>query len=568
MRFLLLFLSLGLVRFASALECPHYKIQGDFQKFSSGEETLLCGDESLVEWNRIPQKQIKIHLENILFNRGYPHPKVWWSSAKQLSFKLGRSAKLESLVLEGFPPKLREEIRQNILLEGTLDQGRVSSIEAGIKTLLASRGYLCAKLNIRADLNLNRVTVSVKDVELARFGRVLSKDNAKFETLKRFEAFEEGWLFDQRLVELSERRIRASNFVSNVFYYSSCSSDQNLESIERVVFPGPSKFISFGFGFDTEEYFLIKGKYENVRLTDDGAKFNTGAFASFRFQELKTGFEDPVLEPEDRLKVLYELSINREEEDNYEIVSANFSPKLVKFLQFKPLSLSLAVGPYLERQWNLEGLGKKNARIIGLDAFVVVESTLHEYYAQQPRSGFLLSSSIKTSHRDFYSDYDAHLVKNNFEVLFLLSDSPKVDYVLGARVKWDFLLSYDESANRELVSPKLFNFLGGSSDLRGFARKQLGTPNGRASALYLGLELRAAGYNSIQPFLFYDVGKLGDAPFAFDSNFYASPGFGLRLGTSFGTFRATAGLGYENTWLATNGERTHMQFFLSFGEEF
>lgn len=551
-----------------ALNCPHYKISGDFVAFSEGEKVLLCGDENFVEWNKIPQKQVRAQLENILYNRGYPHPEVAWTSTDLLSFKAGKRATLDSLDFSGFPENLQEAVLAHVALNGALDQQRVSSIEKGVKGLLTQHGYPCAQVTIRADLEGNKIFLKAGPFFESTFPKVTSDLSDSSQLLERFEAFEEGWEFDQKKVDISERRIRASNYVNNAFYYTSCSPDQKLSSLKRVVFPGPSKFISFGVGFDTEEYFLLKGKYEKVWLSDGGSKVNTTAGASLSLQELKVGVEDHFLKPSDRLKFLYELSLSREYEKSYELVASHFSPKLNKFIQFRPISLSVNLGSYIERQWLLQGAGRKVSKIIGFESDITIESTLHEYYAQQPRTGFLLSSALKTSHKNLYSDFDAQSLNNNFEVLFLLSESPKVDYVLGARAKWNFLLQTESPENRRDLSPSLFNYLGGSSDIRGFGRKDLGSPNGRISALYLGLELRAAGYDSLQPFIFYDYGGLGDGPFDFDSDFYVSPGFGLRWGTSFGTFRTTAGLGYKNTWIATKDISTHMQFFLSFGEEF
>ena len=115
-------------------------------------------------------------------------------------------------------------------------------------------------------------------------------------------------------------------------------------------------------------------------------------------------------------------------------------------------------------------------------------------------------------------------------------------------------------------------FLGGSSDMRGFPRKSLPSEGtGSLTKVYLGIELRLNNklpYN-LQPIAFLDFGQLGDLAFDLNATKFYSPGLGIRWQSPIGTVRASAAHGYViDDELDTYHDKTNMQYYLSLGEQF
>ena len=128
------------------------------------------------------------------------------------------------------------------------------------------------------------------------------------------------------------------------------------------------------------------------------------------------------------------------------------------------------------------------------------------------------------------------------------------------------LISETRYAIRNLT-PQFHYYLGGSSDIRGFARKSLPREvNPALTQLYSGLELRLASVlpYKIEPLIFLDGGVLGFSSNRLEMPFYYAPGSGIRWNSPFGVFRATLALGY----IYQNAASANIQFFLSYMEEF
>src|SRR5690606_32218720 len=104
-------------------------------------------------------------------------------------------------------------------------------------------------------------------------------------------------------------------------------------------------------------------------------------------------------------------------------------------------------------------------------------------------------------------------------------------YILGVRTKFR-LTRPDKETEITDIPPSFRQYMGGTSDLRGFGRLRL-PPNdiGAFGMWYLGSELRinnALPYQ-LQPLVFTDIGWLDEEKASIDfSTTYWSPGLGLR----------------------------------------
>ena len=188
-----------------------------------------------------------------------------------------------------------------------------------------------------------------------------------------------------------------------------------------------------------------------------------------------------------------------------------------------------------------------------------------------PQSGYQFNLFASTTDKAAGSDVSATTQTADFTKLWnVLSLEPEI-WILG--IRGSFATTRPGSGTQPADLPPSFKyFLGGSDDMRGFARKSL--PNegtGALTKVYLGSELRLN--NSLpyrlQPLVFSDWGWLGQEPLKVDPRQFWSPGLGLRWESPIGVLRGSIGQGfvsgkgaepYRN--LATT------QLYFSIGEQF
>jgi outer membrane translocation and assembly module TamA len=209
-------------------------------------------------------------------------------------------------------------------------------------------------------------------------------------------------------------------------------------------------------------------------------------------------------------------------------------------------------------------------RYLFLEGSLQAASHYYDFYLSSPRTGVKGTLTVDLNSPSFFSDYEAQRFKFGLEGLWNLKQYDPPLFVFGVR-GW-VASTFTENSMGSNLPPTFLQFLGGSTDMRGFGLQEL--PQGGAgaqsgagalSAAYLGTEVRYAGglWLGIQPFVFMDVGALGSSSTELNSPVYLSPGFGLRVETPIGSVRTTLAHGYE-----TDDVDSHFQFFFSFGEEF
>ena len=224
------------------------------------------------------------------------------------------------------------------------------------------------------------------------------------------------------------------------------------------------------------------------------------------------------------------------------------------------------VGPVLELSKTLRGWGAAETQLLSLEGRIGLKSHDFELYAEHPQAGYRLDFMIDLSHRSIFSGQTTQRYFLSGEWLWNLFGFEPPLWVIGVRGAAATVFVPRLSNSLPDLPANLLQYLGGSRDLRGFGRLEI-SENGKGgglSSLYLGVEARLGGVipYGVDPFVFFDFGRLGSQSLALDSPYYWAPGLGLRWASPVGALRVTVAHGFGD-WVAR-----HWQIYFSLGEEF
>jgi outer membrane protein assembly factor BamA len=546
--------------------CPEIQFQDTKINFNESENKLLCGDDTLEEWQEIPPKQVEYHLKSFLLERGYFDPDIK-EKDNRIIVKVGPRTSVQKIEIKGWPDKSQSP-SEKLFIGENLSPKKLSEMEKKILQELKSQGYACAKVKSQAYPFESRVVFNVEAGPVFYIPPIQRDQSPDFQilSLNRFEAFHEGDLYDFRKFELSERRIRNSGIVQDNVYLPMCDN-QKLE-INQKVFLGASRSVVIGAGFDTEQYAIAKLRLHFNRLTTKGSDLNTEIFASFKEQSFDNSLRYFPWEAQNRNHLFYDLSLLRQNEKQFKNIQV--LNHLGWASQFDTLNnnWSFKIGPQFQREWNYRGVGDHNIFIYALQANISLKSHDFEYYQSAPQKGFLLQFDIKGTDDGFGSSFSGINSKISGQYLWRLWQDAKTDVILGFRGFLGTLFHTDEAFSKSKVPSSYRFFLGGSQNLRGFSRFELPKNGlGAFSAAYLGTELRISRMLPMEPIFFLDAGALSEESFNWSPPYYLSPGFGLRYHSFLGTLRFTAAYGYTLNE-APPKTKNSVQLFFSLGEEF
>ncbi len=551
--------------------CPSVRMLYDYDlAFTSTERNLLCGSRNIDAWRDIPLQQAKAFMASFLEARGYHHPD-FRIEADTLYVKPGVMTLVRSLTSRPESPDLDLESYWEPLGR-PLTPETLDSIEKWVSQKLSQIGYPCAEVQTQGDPESGTVSVVIERGPLWVFDRV-EEDPIPFVRggmLERYRAFQIGQTYDARLAELSAQRLIGSQVVINSHFIPDCKATKP-GLLRHEILPGAPRLVSFGLGFDTENLFIMRGAWRNSRLTDTASLLDVSSTLTYRQQNVLTVFDWYYLPIPSRHYLKTSLKFERLYERRFE--TRTIRSVLAPAWRYDPQGyrLDIFLGPSLQSEMTQRGEGPRTARLVSLDFGLGVESHLFEYYANSPKTGFRFRIDASRTSKEVFSDLSASKIALDFTYLWNVLDLDPEIWILGTRGQ--FASSRPEGETQADDLPSSFRyFLGGSQDMRGFARQSL--PSNAAGALskaYWGHELRLNHVlpYQIQPLLFADWGWLGDKPEKLLPTQYFSPGFGARWESPFGTMRGSFAHGkvsgpdsetlrYLETW----------QFYFSFGEQF
>jgi outer membrane translocation and assembly module TamA len=544
--------------------CPSVTVVGEFHPgLSDLERRLICGDpepELAPEgWRRLPPSQARYNFSNFLQARGYHHPAFSVQDGR-LVVSPGEPTRIKALHLRGAPSTLHVERKRNVLGE-IMTPERLTELEKWTQGRLKAAGFPCPKAEAEGDTATGTVTLPVQTGPQLPLVQVTTDrvDGLDPGVLRRHDAFTLGDPFNGDLLAITESRIISSGLVESSVFEPTCGPEGVTLRQEVVV--GPSRLVSAGLGFSTEG--LVQGRinWRNSRLDRSAHRVDLSAFASSREQRLDASLNWYVFEQSPRAFLQPLVALVRNSEVLFETLSFRSKFSFAKTWDFSPLAFRFRTGPALDLLRTYRGVGPRNSRFISLEAELAITSHKFEFWATSPRSGFGALAFVSLAHQGLISDTTVQRVSLRGEWLLNYGEYDPPVWVLGVRAGVGALLTDDRAGPDTMLPQQYLQYLGGSTDLRGWFRKELsGDGYGALTSAFVGAEGRWADLLpfGFQPIAFLDIGALGQLPFRLDSPVYVSPGAGLRWNSPIGVFRTTLAHGFPGHW----------QFFFSYGEEF
>lgn len=536
-----------------------------FTPFTESEKKLLCGDPKNSDWKEIPRTQMLYLLRVFLNERGYFDARIK-DAADRVQVEPGPRFVLNTLYIEGWPDEIApfptHHFRGRILRPRLLDE-----LEKEMLLALRAQGYPCPKVSTHADAKKQRLVARVQPGPRRDFSALRADPIEEIDAtaLRRFDAFIAPQTYDYRLLEMSEERARRSGFVQDQNLLARCEGDFHI--LQKTI-PGKTRFFSIGAGFDTEQLLIARARLNLGRLNRRGSNLMTEALASFRLQSIRNVARFYAWTAV-RRDYLY---LKLDGEHRIESQSRSFSTTLGfgygRDFESEASSWQMRLGPQFTYSRIFRGPGPSEGRGVAIEASLGNLSHDYEYYASRPQKGYAWNIQITHHPEIFGAAFSASRLKGNLTWHKKIIDAARFDVIASFRAESQNTVGWGAMGGDKIPLTER-SFLGGSQDLRGFGRAELPL-NGRGalSATYGGVEMRVARLFSLEPLLFVDAGALGDHAFEARGPYYLSPGMGLRWGSAFGTLRFTAAYGYSLGSPEREENKSHVQYFASFGEEF
>jgi outer membrane translocation and assembly module TamA len=558
--------------------CPNLVITHQISSdFNSNEKRLACGkypgdDSNLVDaWEVLPENQRRFNITNFLQARGYHHPVftihdggVLWVDPGPMSLATSVSAVSEKGVPPGFSYERKRKVVGEPLTPALLDQ-----VKSWTNDYLESLGYACLKIQPLGNPDTGEIKVDISAYEKVVLKNINEDPIPSLlpGLLRRYDAFKIGNIFNGDLMTLSERRATTDGQVEGLHYrVDTCTNGELTVDQETTI--GKPRLLSFGVGLSSEGVILGRASWSSTRLGKTGSMINVSLDASTIHQLLNTYAEYYFQKEPSRLYLRPSITFEHINWDPYETATASLDVSPATTWDTDNIGFSSKLGPVYDyiRTFRTSGVETTppTGRYLFLEEALQGSTHYYDFYQSSPRTGMKGTLTVDLNSPSFFSDYEAQRFKVGLEGLWNLKQYDPPLFVFGAR-GW-VASTFTEDSMGSHLPPIFLQFLGGSTDMRGFGLQELPKNGvGALSAAYLGTEVRYAGglWFGIQPFIFMDVGALGSNSTELDSPVYLSPGFGLRVETPVGSVRTTLAHGYES-----DNDDSHFQFFFSFGEEF
>jgi outer membrane translocation and assembly module TamA len=565
----------GKAQGAAVEVCPDLTMKSETSiSFDETEKRLLCGDVDSDAWRDIPLNQKESFLRSFLSVRAYHQPE-FSIKEKVLTVVVGPQTKIKSIV--SLPEKefLKDNYQRNFVSR-PLTPANLDEIEKWVTRKLLEQGSPCPEVRLVADALTGLVTVTMgggATAQISQIKTLVKGDQALLEeaAYRRFDAFTIGDPYSQIKLELTERRIVANGLAGNSYFVYPCPASDELALTHNNSL-SPPRNVTFGFGFDSENLFVVKGSFKQHRLDAKGSRFETNIYASLRSQEWRTRYVW-YRKASHRSNLAPKISVIRKDEENFESLETTLFLGPGGQYDISHVSLTYDLGPEFEWTKTLRGVGADFSRSLAFGVKLSLETNDFEYFAAQPRQGAQINLNLRSADKAYYSTYTAQKVDLNFHSLFNALNLDPPAFVLGLRGTFGKTITPGVATADETLPASMFHYLGGYRDVRGFRRQELPLDQKRAlSSVSFGIEGRYVNaiQQGVQPFIFYDAGKLSQRGNAMDPPLYWSPGVGCRLDFGFGAIRLQLAKGFiedgENQKSVDNHQ--HYQFHFSYGEEF
>ncbi len=544
---------------------------------SSDEITLVCGDKkstdvSSIVWSSIPPSQAKVHLIAMLQIHGY-HKSKFEIKNNVLYVDLGRPTIISKISVIGAPANLDIDKKREIRGE-KLTPDKLNELQDWVTLEMAHIGFACSTSEIASDYLTGEVQLTVNQGPHVTIAQIDAEKIGDLHdgVIRRFDAFNIGDNYDSWNVSLTERRAIENDFVLGTHFSHRCEEIEAF--LHQKIQAGPPRLVQIGAGFDTEEGPKFQLSYHYTRLNQRGSSIQNTIGASYRVQDFTSTFAWYALREPSRfyLKPVFELKRDKENNFEYTEVHLDFLSAYSWDDSFQNWQLTL--GPSFQSDHNVVGAGVADSQNLFLKQTLLVTTHGFEYYKSSPQRGYKFEVDNLLSNSAVGSSLTAYQMKLSFENLFNIGDYSPPSLILGWRGSLATTYTPNGGIDRINMPETLKYFIGGTQDVRGFSRQELPANNGLGALTeaYMGFESRFPSILplGLQPFIFTDGGFLGDEPATLRWPLYWSPGLGIRWASPIGIFRTELANGfvYDPTIALPQSNHSHLQLYLSYGQEF
>ncbi len=573
--FLLFVLTLFFSYFVSAADskiCKNIIIKGGHISLNKNEKVLICGSDDGPEgWQEIPLLQAEIQLKAVLQNAGYLNPKIQAQSGV-LNVWLGQQTKITKLEVTGAQGVLDPRKKRNVVGEA-LTPDKLDEVKAWANLKTKTNGYACPDLNVEAFGWNGNVFVKANLGEKNQIGKlsISGLDGLSPHVLDRYKAFEEGDFYNIEKTSLTTDRMLSSGLFQSAFIETDCSKNDVALFLKTSV--AKPRIIRFGIGASTEDLVFMNLSFRNARLDDEASSFTANLQVSQRLLSLAVDSELYWFPNWHKIFLSPRFEIARENEPSYQSDSSRTGMDLGYRWDVWSTRLLGKIGPTYNTVETTRGIGP-TAEYPTLDASLTAKSHTYEFLYAQQYAGWEGRFSYRGHSKGLSSEADVSRYDTRYKYLWNIGQYAPPLFVLSTRLQGTFVDAIEpideESTAKIPIADRIF--VGGDNNLRGFPRQSISNDGkGYLSFLYSGFELRLVEelpYN-LQPFLLFDIGKVGLQRYTLDATTFTSEGIGLRWLSPLGTIRGSLARGRvqnEQALGATFPER--LMLFLSFGKEF
>ena len=517
--------------------CPSLNIsvaEGEELKFSTLELSLVCEGHGGDDWTHIPMVQKKNFLTKFLAERGYYYP-TFEEKKGILEVSLGKMAVVERIELAedilNIDPNRLWKIYGKPINSATLDD-----LERWILSQYANKGYPCVKLNTKAYPRKNLVSIMVQNIRKKKFGRVLDQAGPVIRSARRrFDAFDEGDLFRQKRLLLTQNRLKQKEHILDATLTPICTPSDKVNISQHATETKP-RLVSIGVGFDSDDLLFIEGSWSHSQLFDTESYLKTKFFLASNRQLLSSELDWYYAPVKTRHHLRSSTTVEHRKNKIFESkgVTANTGP----VLDFDKLNhrFSLWIGPSFEHSQLIIGEGPKVSNSLLFRTHAQVSSENFELYRDSPNSGYAVILDISHAQiglGSLYTGSNYHLLIKSFHNILNLDPAL---WVLGLRAGL-IGFSYNEQ-NVEKIPINAFPRIGGASTLRGLPFESI-PEVGIKNAIYSGLEIRINNIVpfGLAPFTFLDFARVRETKLGISQEKYISPGLGVNWNSPIGTLR-------------------------------
>ena len=555
--------------------CPTVQIDQVHElNLTEMEHRLVCGDDPKMgaqgaAWSQVPPSQARLQLKSFLQARGFNRPQFQIENGI-LNVVVGTPTVVTEIILHDAPPEIHIEQKRGVI-GARLTPAVLNDLEQWLDQRLRFYGYGCPTLLSRANADTGLIEVDIHSGPQQLISAIDVNDELGLVhgTLRRYDAFRLNERFSERDVEITNSRILNLDVVQNNHFTVTCPEDGI--HVHQVIHGGPPRTFSLGFGLNTETVATTQITWRHSRLDNHASIAEATAKADFRVQSLSSDiywyFNSDV--PRQYIKPI--ILVSHDTEPTAETNVFSIGTYFGTTADWSELSWMGEAGPVIEFDNTVVGPGPNASRNLLIKMQTQFQSHNFEYYSGNPKTGYRTALNVTLSDRTQFSQVSAQRFSLVSEHLYNYKSYDPALLILGLR--FGLSTTITDLSLTDLTLPVPFrNYLGGSTDVRGYGRQEL--PLSGNGALTTGFSCFEARFASLlpahlQPLVFYDVGFTSDLPMTFTLPILTAPGIGLRWDSPIGIFRGTLAHGYAYSGSApTDPALSHWQGYLLYGEEF